>query len=145
MANEMERIKASILKESVTQLGRDILPRVQKAFEHVACSCLPKRQELAALEILFGQHRAEIDTIHSQGLSKLENGELGQQIKALRDEVRLIDQREHKPIDMEAKIAAHFFKLWAFQQLNAGNELNLANGDELARGYAQAWQDGWRP
>jgi hypothetical protein len=78
-------------------------------------------------------------------LAELHRGEIFQEQRRLNEEIAEIDGREHPSLDLQARTAGPFFRVWLFERLTSENPPDLNNPQELATIYAKDWYAGWRP
>ena len=112
--------------------------QIEQAFEKLACSCRPQREELRDLEVererRLSAAKKDIDDV------------LGSRIAQLRGEIAHIDWLEHPQLDAMGRRAAHFFALWIMECVSEGDtELFDEEAEVRAARFAEAWLNGWRP
>lgn len=127
---EFLRVIRSIARESVWP--------IEEAFQRLACSCAPQREELVRLE---EERKKRLDAA-----AKKINEALGVRIEELRRQIAQIDYVEHPKLDKIAQRASRFFALWMIECIATG-EVDLLDeaSDVRATRFAEAWLGGWRP
>ena len=123
-----------LLRQSITQVARGVEWQLNRAFEEMGCSCHPLREELDRV----GAECAAL-------LAEAEKHPAFERRKQLQAEIAATDSREHPGLDRLGRVAGPFFRVWLFQQIKEGHSPELNNQEGLARAYARAWMDGWRP
>ncbi len=126
--------RVPLLRQGVNNVAREIQWQLHRAFEEVGCSCSPLRSELERLD-------AECNGLREE----LEVTPVFKQRNELAHQIREIDAQEHPVLNNLARTAGQFFRVWLFDRIMAGDTPDLANGAQLAKAYAEAWRDGWRP
>lgn len=134
MNTYQDKSRTVLFRDAVRRLSNHIDWQLQRAFEETGCSCNPLRKELE-------EARAECQRLREES----EASQPFQRLQELKDLIKTTDLKEHPGLDDQAKIAAPFFRVWLFETLHTGPELELASSQLLARTYAEAWHQGWRP
>lgn len=143
LAGERERTLAMAVRKLAGSLYNGT---VERAFEHVGCSCNPYRERLQALEGQYNAERQRLEAGYRGALADLDGSDLGKEITELKSTVRAIDYAEHPTLDAQGRQAYYFLSVWMMDQIRQGDtELLGTNGDHIAELYAQAWFGGWRP
>lgn len=132
------KVQRQELVRVIRNLARHSTWQIEQAFEKLACSCRPQREELKDLEAererRLSAAKKEIDQL------------LSSRIERLRGEIAHIDWLEHPQLDAMGRRAAHFFALWIMERVGDGDTELFDEESELrATRFAETWLNGWRP
>lgn len=138
MDSTQQKSRMVLFRDAVRRLSNSMEWQITKAFEEGGCTCHPLRKERAAALEEYIQLKSEL-------AQKLDESDVNRRLSELNKQIAETDRREHPQLDRQAEIASPFFRVWLFESLHAGVELDLSAPEPLAKAYAAAWFDGWRP
>jgi hypothetical protein len=136
--NQYEKAQRLEFIQAVKRLARESAWSMDRAFEELACSCRPQREEL---DSLMQQRRARIDAA-----TRRFDRKFASRIAELRREIDEIDSREHPELNRTGAQAARFFALWMLDEIRLGRtDFITQDPSHNRRDFAAAWLGGWRP